>query len=304
MSDVHLLSKLERLRQLKELPEFYLSDYMNIVAPLIEQWTATHFNTGMPSIWGIQGSQGSGKSTISEFIKTYLSEKHNLLVQVCSIDDFYLTRAERSKLAADVHPLFKTRGVPGTHDTRMMLACLNELKRNSLNTVPRFNKAEDERYDKSNWPLWAQSPDILIFEGWCVGMPAQTAQELSEPVNELEEKEDALCVWRKYVNGKLRNEYAQVFDCLDKLLVIQAPSFDCVYQWRLQQEKDLQQFNESKGKESGSGIMGADEIKTFIAHYQRLTEHGFAHLPDLADATLHLNDDHQFKRMIVNESCQ
>ena len=45
-----------------------------------------------------------------------------------SIDDFYLTRAERKKLGEQVHPLMETRGVPGTHDVQMLATCIEDLK--------------------------------------------------------------------------------------------------------------------------------------------------------------------------------
>lgn len=282
------------------LPKRYLNQFESIVAPLLDQWTIEHQANKKPSIWGVQGSQGSGKSTLSQFIRCYLEEKYQLSVQVCSIDDFYLTKEERGKLAETVHPLFCTRGVPGTHDTKMMLEVFKALNDHRLYEVPSFNKAEDDRRDQKDWLSWQSSPEILIFEGWCVGITAQPKNQLNKGVNQLEVKEDELGIWREYVNDKLQNEYADIYRCLDKLLVIQAPSFDCVYQWRLQQEKELLKAQAGEA----SAIMNANEIERFIAHYQRLTEHGFASLPALANAVLYLNEDHGFGDLVINDCAQ
>lgn len=43
-------------------------------------------------------------------------------------------------------------------------------------------------------------PDVVIFEGWCVGVTSQSDHLLQVAVNELELKEDKDMIWRKYVN--------------------------------------------------------------------------------------------------------
>ena len=75
-------------------------------------------------IIGLTGGQGSGKSTISKILKIILKESFNLKTVIFSIDDFYKTHKERKKCLLKVSPLFLTRGVPGTHDTKMLLKCL------------------------------------------------------------------------------------------------------------------------------------------------------------------------------------
>src|SRR4026208_2618132 len=70
---------------------------------------------GRPLIVGINGAQGSGKSTLCKCLEVLLVEHQQRGVTV-SLDDLYLTRAERLEAAMDHHPLFATRGVPGTHD--------------------------------------------------------------------------------------------------------------------------------------------------------------------------------------------
>ena len=81
---------------------------------------------GHPLVLGICGAQGSGKSTLAEALAERL-ERDGLACAVLSLDDLYLTRAERERLARGVHPLLATRGPPGTHDTSLGIAVLDAL---------------------------------------------------------------------------------------------------------------------------------------------------------------------------------
>ena len=71
---------------------------------------------------GLSGLQGSGKSTLAAQIIAAAKEER-IDATAISIDDFYLGRASRKALARTVHPLLKTRGVPGTHDPALASLC-------------------------------------------------------------------------------------------------------------------------------------------------------------------------------------
>ena len=81
---------------------------------------------------GLSGSQGSGKSTIAKILKIILQTHYGLNVTCFSIDDFYKTFNERKKMSKTVHPLFLTRGVPGTHDSKMLLNTIKILKKKKI----------------------------------------------------------------------------------------------------------------------------------------------------------------------------
>jgi len=298
---MHIQSELkERLisaASAHSLPDRYVEDFIRYVAPVLET-TLLNAHFSKPQILGVQGCQGSGKSTLCEFLKIYIQSKYRVQVEACSLDDFYLTRHERTKLSKTVHPLLATRGVPGTHEVKLIHRVFDEFIAGSLITVPSFDKASDDRAPSDHWPVWSSSPSVLIFEGWCVGMTQQSEQHLRDPVNELEELEDAQLLWRQYVNSKLKDDYQKIYARLDSLLVLQAPSFDCVFDWRLKQEQRLIANLQQRGV-TDSKAMKPNDITRFISHYQRLTEHGFATLPVLADATLYLNQDHSFDRVEV-----
>ena len=275
-----------------KLPSTYADDAVSFILPITKQLFEEQKNKQQPMIVGIQGSQGSGKSTSAAFIKLFIECEFGLSVEICSIDDFYLSRAERHFLAKDVHPLFQTRGVPGTHHTDLISKQFELFRSNQNLTLPQFDKATDDPKPQTEWVLTDKPADILIFEGWCVGLKPQTPESLVTPINELEQNEDHDGHWRRYVNQKLANDYSKIFKQLDKLIVLQAPSFDCVFEWRQLQERKLIELLQKNGK-STELTLNPEQIKRFIQHYQRLTEHALDSLEQYADFTLQLNAKHR-----------
>ena len=51
-----------------------------------------------------------------------------------------------------INELFITRGVPGTHDSKMLLKCLKNLKNKNFKkiNIPKFDKSIDDRLPKKN----------------------------------------------------------------------------------------------------------------------------------------------------------
>ncbi|MFV8818316.1 hypothetical protein [Haliea sp. E17] len=235
---------------------------------------AEHQNgASRPWLVALNGSQGSGKSTLSDYLCALFQAGYGLRCAVLSLDDFYLTADERRQLASDVHPLFRTRGVPGTHDTGLLKATLEGLLAGEPVRIPRFDKARDDRRPESGWDSVAAGVDIVLLEGWCLGATAQPIAELARPVNALEADEDSEGRWRDHVNAVLARDFPPIYQLVDCWAMLRAPSFDCVYGWRLEQEQKLAL------KSSGAGLMSAEEITRFIQFYQRLTEHCLARLP-------------------------
>ena len=244
-----------------------------------------------PLLLGINGAQGTGKSTLADFLRLATASMFDWNVAVLSIDDFYYTRNERQTLAEEVHPLLSTRGVPGTHDTNMLSSCLDKLRRADSEdsvTLPRFDKATDDREDESRWPVVTGPIDLVILEGWCVGSKAQPEGDLEQPVNALEREEDADGAWRHYVNDQLRSNYEPIFAQLDSLIFIGAPSFDAILHWRLEQEEKLSDASPS----GSSGLMNREQVAKFIQFYERLTRANLATLPNRADIVIQLDDTH------------
>ena len=269
-----------------QLPSTYAETAQKWFTPLCETLLKHQEGATKPFIVGINGSQGSGKSTLTSFIESFLSSVHNKQVVSLSIDDFYYDKSQRNALAIKVHPLLATRGVPGTHDISLALNTFRSLEKGARTSLPRFNKATDNPFPIEQWPVIESSPDFIIFEGWCVGASAQASNELKRPVNHLEEVEDPLGIWRSFVNTELAGDYQTLFAKIDYRIMLKAPSFDCVYQWRLEQEHKLAQ----KALQESDGVMSDEEVANFVQHYQRITEHALCHLPEKCDTVFYLDE--------------
>jgi D-glycerate 3-kinase len=251
-----------------------------------------------PVIVGINGAQGTGKSTAAYILQHLLQQQFDLTVCQISIDDLYLSLASRQQLAEQVHPLLATRGVPGTHDLPLALDVFAQLAGAQPGTqtmIPRFNKATDDRRPPEQWDIVIGRPQVIIFEGWCVGARAQRASDLTQPVNSLEVNEDADGHWREFVNQRLR-EYQQLFDKLNLLVMLKAPSFDQVLQWRQLQEQKLRDTLTPE-ELSHSRVMSSGQIERFIAHYERLTRWMLQEMPARSDILLQLERDHSIAKI-------
>jgi D-glycerate 3-kinase len=175
------------------LPDSYAATARDVLAPLAARIDGLRARLGRPVVVGLCGSQGSGKSTMAAFLQGLL-EAAGRTVAVLSLDDLYLSHAARAELARTRHPLFATRGVPGTHDVALGLRTLDALTRTEQpgeTRLPRFDKAADDPFPQAAWPAQPSPVDVVLFEGWCVGAQAEPASALEPPVNALERDEDA-----------------------------------------------------------------------------------------------------------------
>ncbi|WP_096086986.1 phosphoribulokinase [Agaribacterium haliotis] len=293
-------SPISELIKQEGLPDSFALQVDKFYRPLASA-LAEHAKSGN-YILGVQGSQGSGKSTLALFLKFLLEHEHGLRCAALSLDDVYLKKAEREQLARQLHPLFKTRGVPGTHDVELACNSLDQLinlKSGQTLALPRFDKASDDRKAATQWDSVSGPIDIVIFEGWCVGVEAQTEQQLQTALNELETQEDTDGRWRHAVNQALAGPYKKLFSKLDKLVVLQAPSFECVYEWRALQEEKLRKKLCDSGQ-STEQLLDKKALRHFINHYERLTRHCLVSLPGKADWVLQLDANHRVQTLSTN----
>ena len=281
---------IKKITEIESLPNSYVSDALRYFLPLAKVITKKITQSSTPVVIGISGAQGTGKTTLS-YILSQLLTKQQFKIAQFSLDDFYLTKNERNLLASQEHPLLCTRGVPGTHDTDMLLTKLDGLLSQTKNQkikIPKFNKADDERALEGNWSTVKGSVDAIFMDGWFVGATPLDPKMLEDPINELEKTEDITREWRKFINKQLSGNYQKIFSQINFLIFLEAPSFSQIYGWRKLQEEKLR-----KRSPTAHGLMDNDQLFRFIQHYERLTQHCLAILPELADVIFLLDSDHR-----------
>ena len=277
-------SKAEKIKSLKKI---YIP---------ISFWIENKYKKkGETLILGFSGGQGSGKTTVTGILKIILKKFFKRRIHVSSIDDFYKTLEDRNKISNKIHPLLKTRGVPGTHDINLVKNFFNIIRKKKFKKIkiPKFEKAMDNRLEKKYWFNIKQKPEIVILEGWCVGARPQSNSLIKRPINILEKYEDKDLKWRKYVNEKLKKEYKKLFVMIDHLIFMKIPNFKVVFKWRLLQEKKLKKKSYSNKK-----IMSYNEIKRFIMFYERITLQMMKDLSKSASVLMLLKKNHNIRKIV------
>jgi len=277
-------SKAEKIKRLKKI---YIP---------ISFWIENKYKKkGETLILGFSGGQGSGKSTVTGILKIILKKFFKRRIHVSSIDNFYKTLEERNKISNKIHPLLKTRGVPGTHDINLVKNFFNIIRKKKFKKIklPKFEKAMDNRLEKKYWFNIKQKPEIVILEGWCVGARPQSNSLIRKPVNVLEKYEDRDLIWRKYVNTKLKKEYKNIFAMIDHFICMKIPNFDMVFKWRFLQENKLKKRSYLKRK-----VMSFYQIKRFIMFYQRITLQMTKDLSKSASVVMFLKKNHEIKKVL------
>ena len=216
-----------------------------------------------PPLIAIVGAQGSGKTTLAR------AAAERFGAAQISIDDVYLTRAEREAMAREVHPLFVTRGPPGTHDLGLLQQLIDTLSAagpDDETLIPDFDKRGDDRRPVADWRVFRGRPSAILIDAWCLGALPEEAAALAVPVNSLETDQDPDGGWRRAVNGFVGGPYADFVARFDAVLFLRAPSFDVVLDWRCQQEADLLGI-------APADLPAAERVRLagFIQYFERIT---------------------------------
>lgn len=304
---------LDNLIHQERLPASYHDTIAEVIEPLARQVADLAARRERPLVLGIHGAQGTGKSTLTRFLKALLEQRYQCPCASFSLDDLYHTRTTREQLAQRIHPLLITRGVPGTHDLDLGWRTLEQLWRasdHSETRLPAFSKALDDRLPEDQWPVFRGRPAVILLEGWCVGARPEPEAALARPCNELEAREDADGRWRHYVNRQLGTVYGDFFAAVQRLIMLQAPSMECVVRWRTLQEHKLAGHATDAPEEGMNAVANAPQkrtmtdaqIRRFVMHYERITRFALAEMPARADVLLSVDADHRIRceRMRLN----
>ncbi|MEC9476539.1 MAG: hypothetical protein VX764_05815 [Planctomycetota bacterium] len=277
----------QRGRERLGLPESADSLLEHLHLPFVEALQRWHQARGSTIVVGLQGCQGAGKSTLCDLVPDLAHQLFGLRIAVVALDDVYLGRSERQQLARSEHPLWITRGVPGTHESPLACDILQRLARGDEKTVrvPVFDKGTDDRLDTEQQ---LQGPyDVVIFEGWCVGLGSCADLDWQTAINPLEEQEDAQMTWRNRIRQQLAGPYQQLFSLFDHLAILLVPSWETVSLWRGQQEQKLRL---DRGDDASHSMDDA-ALRRFLDHYERLTRWTIETLPSRADFVARIAPD-------------
>ena len=235
----------------------------------------------------IAGSQGSGKSTLSLIIKKYFQKFYSKNVVILSIDDFYLSSYQRKKLAKKFKTnLFETRGVPGTHNFKLLYETIDQLRSNKFPVYsPTFDKVTDntKKYKKK-----ISRADLIILEGWCVGSKTIDTKYLNQNINELEKNKDQNLIWRTAYNNFL-DDYQKIFNKFNYYVFIKLPNWENVINWKYKQELALRSLsNDNKLKK---------RLYKFIQYYEKLSKWMSMTTPSYCNVLISLDKNQSIKNI-------
>lgn len=277
------------------LEEMLLHFYVPLSEWVFRTYCGLRSIKSCPIILGLVGPPGAGKTSTSLFLQSIFQAAWELSVVILSLDNFYKTQEQRAAMNSCVHDLFRTRGVPGTHDLDLghfVFKSLLSATEATITAIPVFNKspAVDDRLPKDQWQTYHGRPDMIIFEGWCVGAKPQPQDALQIPVNSLEQDKDPKCVWRSFVNEQLRTDYQKLFDYLDVLIMIKVPSWSVILAQRWEQEQQRKPH------------LSEARFHEFLMYYQRLCMWMHQEMPGRADMVLEIDRDRNLTKVAQNRS--
>ena len=232
----------------------------------------------------IAGSQGSGKSSLSKLIKLYFEKFCYKSVVIISMDDFYLSKSQRTQLSKNIHPLFLTRGVPGTHDLELMNKKIKQIFNKEFPIyLPIFDKVSDTRKRTYKKVLKA---DVIVFEGWCAGAQPVDLNYLQKNFNNLEKHKDKNFIWRNSYN-KYLNQYQKLFSQFNFYIYFQFNQWDHVLNWKYKQELELRDKKKDLGLKK--------YLREFIQYYEKVSKWMHLKVPKYCNILIKLDANQKIK---------
>ncbi|MEH2350226.1 MAG: glycerate kinase [Nostoc sp.] len=210
-----------------------------------------------PLIQGILGGQGTGKTTMSKVLSLILNQLGYRTLSL-SLDDLYKTYSDRLVLTQQ-DPRLIWRGPPGTHDVDLGLDVLDQIRQSqSPVMVPRFDKSTYKGAGDRTTPEMVTDVDIVLFEGWFVGVRPINADIFDTAPPPIVTDEDR--AFARDINHRL-HDYLPLWERLDSLILLYPTDYRCSLGWRKQAEQQM--------IAAGKSGMSNSEIEKFVNYFWR-----------------------------------
>src|SRR4028119_1269458 len=256
--------------------------------PLAMQLVSSRQQLGRPLIQGVLGGQGTGKTTLAAVLSVILAHLGYRTLSL-SLDDLYKTYAERQHLQQQ-DPRLIWRGPPGTHDVELGLQLLDQLRqpnRREPILVPRFDKSAWEGAGDRTTPEPVEGIDIVLFEGWFVGVrpidPAVFDTPTPAPIETLADR-----TFARDMNEQLK-EYLPLWERLDQLMLVYPSDYRLSQQWRRQAEQQM--------IATGKSGMTDEQVDEFVEYFWKSIHPELFITPltknsSLVDLVIEIHPDH------------
>ncbi len=275
-------------QQRLQLPTASLLELLwNLWLPLALKLVADRQKLERPLIQGIVGTQGTGKSTLSDILASILNHLGCPTLSF-SLDDLYKTYAERQRLRQH-DPRLIWRGPPGTHDIQLGTQVVDQLRspnRSSSISIPRFDKSAWQGAGDRTTPEVVEAIEIVLFEGWFVGVqPIDQTLFATAPPPILTTADQAFAV---DMNARLQ-DYLPLWQRLDHLILLDLLDYRLSQQWRRQAEH--------QAIAAGKSGMSDTDLNQFVQYFWRTLHPDLFLKPgakssERVDLVIEINPDH------------
>ena len=180
----------------------------------------------------------------------------------------------------------ESRGVPGTHNLKLLNQTIRNLKSNKFPLfLPVFDKVSDNR---KKYRRKVNKADLIILEGWCVGSKPIDPNYLNRNINDLEKIEDSNLCWRTAYNKAL-HDYQKLFKKFSYFIFIKIPNWKFVIDWKYKQELGLRSSNSNNHLKK--------KLYRFIQFYEKLSKWMFLTSPSDCNVLVTLDKKQTAKKI-------